>query len=74
MPGVIVKPMVLGPPIDEVASIIESKAYDDQMRQARRFIGDKPLTNIEYEKILSRCAKISDPTDLGYKILNFLYF
>lgn len=74
MPGVLVKPMVFGPVMDAAIAIVESTAYDDQMRQARRFIGERTLTNIEYDKIISNCGKISDPPDLGYRILNFLYF
>ncbi len=74
MPGVLLKPFVFGPVMETAISIVESAAYDDQMRQARRFIGERTLTNIEYDKIILNCGKISDPPDLGYRILNFLYF
>ncbi len=74
MTGVFAKPMVFSPVMATAISIVESAAYDDQMRQARRFIDERTLTNTEYDKIISNCGKISDPPDLGYRILNFLYF
>jgi len=74
MPGVTINPLFLDPVMDAAIAIVESAAYDDQMRQARRFTGEHTLTNIEYDKIISNCGKISDPPDLGYRILHFLYF
>lgn len=74
MTSVAIKPLFPSAVMDAAIAIIESTAYDDQMRKARRFIGDNTLTNVEYYKIIERSGKISDPTDLGYRILNFLYF
>ena len=64
-------PGVFGPPLDIVA-VIESEAYSDQMRrlQSKNLM---PAPN-QYRRILSRSQKIANPPDLGYKILNFLYF
>ena len=74
MPGVLLKPFVFGPEMETAISIVESTAYDDQMRRSGRFTGEKSLTSVEYDKIIKRCGKISTPADLGYRILNFLYF
>lgn len=50
--------------------IIESQAYEDQMRYYRF----RDLTNKDYTRVVSRAESISAPRNLGKRILQFLYF